>query len=272
MSVIHNIINKRPLDIARLNKFVSTIDDATYEERGEGTFYYWIDGKSTRGFDITLEKGFIEVRNTILSNKQDYDLTNRIVEEILSLTDGIVLNEDEEQVTNLPIFDNDRITETEIRDCELIQILSREKEEIAIFGPIRKVYFGKRLHEQFKELKGEQLKDKMFDLILTVNYQIPNFDYGNIMQVGNSEDDKKIMKLLTNETDCIIDKYDYILLHTADEQPIMITNDILNTMLPSNWKLVDEYTVVAPITDSNEWNNLLTNAKKFDLWNEFTNN
>jgi hypothetical protein len=42
-------------------------------------------------------------------------------------------------------------------------------------------------------------------------------------------------------------------------------------MLPSNWRLVDEFTVVAPMTDNNEWNNLLKNAKKYDLWNEFTN-
>lgn len=272
MSVIHNIINKHPLDISRLTKFVTTIDGATYEDRGEGVFYFWINGKSTRGFDITLEQDYIEVRNTILSNKHDYDLTNKIVAEIVALTDGIILNEDEEQISNFPIFGKDRITEAEIHDCETIQVLSREHEDIAIYGPVRKVHFGKRLHEQFKGFKGEQLRDKMFDLILTVNYQIPNFEYGNIMQVGNSEDDMKIMKLLTNETDNIIDKYDYILLHTSEEQPIMITNDILNTMLPSNWKLVDEYTVVAPMIDENEWNKLLTNAKKFDLWNEFSKN
>ena len=68
MSVIHNIINKKPLDIIRLDKLVSTIEGAKYEDRGGGVFYFWIDGKSTRGFDITLEQGYIEVRNTVLSN------------------------------------------------------------------------------------------------------------------------------------------------------------------------------------------------------------
>lgn len=272
MSVIHNIIVNRPLDNSKLEKFVSTIDGARYKDKGESIFYFWIDGKSTRGFDITLEHGYIEVRNTILSNKYDYDLTNKIVAEIVALTDGIILDENEKQISNLPIFSNDRITETEIHDCKIIQTLSREHGDISIYGPVRNVHFGKRLHEQFKGLKDEQLKNRMFDLILTVNYNIPNFEYGNIIQVGNSEGDKKIIKLLTNETDCIIDKYDYILLDTLDEQPIMITNDILNTMLPSNWILVDEFTIVAPMTDKSEWNKLLTNAKKFDLWNEFTNN
>jgi hypothetical protein len=269
MSIIHNLINKRPLDISRLNSFVSKIDGAAYEDRGNGIFYYWIDGKSTRGLDITLEQGFIEVRNTVLSNRHDYDLTNKIVAEILSLTDGIIFDESEEQVSSLPVFDSNRITETEIRDCELIQTLSKEKNDIAVYGPIRRVHFGKRLHKQFMELNGEQLKNKMFDLILTVNYQIPNFECGNIMQVGNSEEDRKIMKLLTNETDCIIDKYDYILLNIPDKQPIMITNEILNSMLPSNWKLVDEFTIVAPITGESEWDKLLANAKKHDLFNDF---
>ncbi len=274
MSVIHNIINRRPFDISRLDKFVSTIDGATYEDRGEGVFYFWIEGKSTRGFDITIEQGYIEVRNTILSNKHDYYLTNKIVAEILSLTEGIVIDEDEKQVSNFPLFDNNKIAEMEIHDCKTIHVLSKEHEDIAIYGPVRIVHFGKRLHEQFKDLKDEQLKDQMFDTILNVNYKLPNFEYGNIIQVGNSEDDKKTMKLLTNKTDYIIDKYDYILIDTDGEEqpPIMITNDILNTMLPSNWELVDEYTVVAPMADETEWNKLLTNAKKFDLLSEFTNN
>lgn len=133
MSIIHNIINKRTLDISRLEKFVSTIDGATYEDRGKGVFYFWIDGESTRGIDITLEQNFIEVRNTILSNKHDYNLTNKIVAEILSLTDGIILDKDEEEVGDIIIFPSDRITELEVQDCETIQVLSREHEDITIY-------------------------------------------------------------------------------------------------------------------------------------------
>ena len=72
MSVIHNIIYKKPLEISELEKYVSTIDGATYENRGEDVLYFWIDGKSTRGFDITFEQSYIEVRNTILSNKYNF--------------------------------------------------------------------------------------------------------------------------------------------------------------------------------------------------------
>ncbi len=269
MSLIHNIITKRPLDISRLNSFVSKIEEANYEERGEGTYYYWIEGKSTRGFDITIDGEIIEIRNTVLANRYDYEITDKIVGEIIKLTDGIILDEEEEQVKALPLFDNNRISETELKDCELIQTLSGQHEDIAIYGPTRIVHFGKRLHNAFKELSGQQLKDKMFEIILTVNYELPNFEYGNIMQVGNTENDKKTMKLLTNKTDYIIDKYDYVLLNTLDEKPIMITNEILNSMLPSNWTLADEFTVVAPITSEDEWQNLLETAKQYDQFDTF---
>jgi len=269
MSIVHRIISKQPLDVSRLNAFVSTIDGALFEERGEGDVFYWIDGKSTRGFDITLEQDAIEVRNMVLSNRYDYELTNKVVDEILHLTGGKVLDIDEEPVTVFPIWDSDKIAETEIRDCEVIHILSKEH-EIAIDGPIRNVHFGKRLHKNFASLKGEQLRNKMLDLILYVNYQIPNFERGNIMRVSDSTEEQKIIKVVANETDCILDKYDYILLWVAEGQhPLMITNEILNTMLPSNWKLVDEYTVVAPITSEKEWEKLLADAKKQDLFESF---
>jgi len=272
MSLIHTIITKQPLEISRLNNFVTKIDNASYGERGEGTYYYWIEGKSTRGFDIAIDGEVIEIRNTVLSNRYDYELTNKIVEEILKLTDGIILSEEEEQVEALPLFDNDRIVETELNDCQFIQTLSKEHEDIGIYGPTRKVHFGKRLQNTYKKLNGQQLRDKMFETILVVNYELPDFEYGNIMEVGNTADNKKIMKLLTNKTDYIIDKYDYILLNTLDEKPIMITNEILNSMLPSNWTLVDEFTIVAPITGKVEWTALLKNAEKYNLWDSYREN
>lgn len=269
MSLIHNITAKHPLDIDKLNSYVSKIDNAIVEWRDAGIYYYWIDGKSTRGFDITITDNIIEVRNTVLSNSHDYELTNQVVAEILNLTDGILLDEEEEQINTLPLFENDKIKEMEIMSCVHVRFMSKEYGHIAIYGPVRKVHFGTKLYETYKELNDQQLVKKMFDLIVKVNYEIPNYDYGNVMEVGNPEDDKKIMKLLTNETDYIIDKYDYILLHRPDETPIMITNEILNTMLPSNWTLVDEYTVVAPKTSNTEWKSLLNKAKDYDLWDTF---
>jgi hypothetical protein len=271
MSLIHNIVPKRALDISRLNSFVSKIGNTAFEDRGGGTYYYWIKGKSTRGLDLTIEENLIEVRNTVLSNRYDYELTNKIVEQILKLTDGIILDEENEQVEALPLFNNDKITEIELQDCEIIKTLSQEHDGIAIYGPTRTVHFGKRLYAQFNSYSGKQLRDKMFDIILNVNYKLPNFEYGSIMEVGNTEEEKKIMIVLTNKTDSILDKYDYIIFNTNNDRLIMITNEILNSILPSNWALVDEFTIVAPIIDEVQWENLIENAKKFDLYDQYIN-
>lgn len=271
MSIIHYIIPKLPLDIPKLNNFVSNIDNANHDERSEDTHYYWITDKSTRGFDITIEEDVIEVRNTVLSNLYDYELTNKIVDEILKLTNGIIVDEEEEILKNFPLFDTNRIMETELNDCGIIQTLSKEGKDITIFGPTRKVHFGSRLYNTFNNLNNQQLKDKIFEIILLVNYQLPEFESGNVIQVVNTDEETKIMKLLTNNTDYIIDKYDYILLNKLDEKPIMITNEILNSMLPSNWILVDEFTIVAPITSKTEWEKLLESAKQYDQFDSFGN-
>lgn len=101
----------------------------------------------------------------------------------------------------------------------------------------------------------------MLDLIIEVNYRIPDYDYGDIMKMKKSKKDTMILKLLTNRVNCIIDSYDFILLNTSKEEPIVITNDILNAILPSKWELIDEYTIVAPILEQREWVELLDNAK-----------
>jgi len=272
MSLLHYIITKEKLDLDKFKRNVSNITDTKFENRGDNTLYFWVEGKSTRGLDITLENDFIEIRNTILSNNHDYDLTNKVIEIILNLTSGTLINEEEETISKLPIFNAELIKKNEIQDCETIQLLSKENEEITIYGPERKVYFGLKTHEKFKNLEKEKLKEKMFNLIIKANYQLPNFEYGNILQIGETEENKKIAKLLTNKTNYIIDKYDYILFDNSDEQPIMITNNALNKILPTNWSLIDEFTIVAPIIEKENWKQLKINAREFDLWNEFTNN
>lgn len=274
MSITHNIIYKKPLSTREIGEYISYIDGTNSEVRGEEVLNVWVEGKSTRGIDIAFGQGKLEIRNTILSNKCDYELTNKIVAKILSITEGVIFDENEEQVSNFPLFDNDRISNMELYDCKTILAFSKEHEDIVIYGPIRMVHFGKRLYEQFKDLKDEELKNKIFETILNVNYRLPNFEYGSTMQIGDANGDKKNLKLLINKTDCIIGKYDYILINTGgEEEPlIMITNEILNTMLPSNWTLVDEFTIVAPIADENEWNLIVSKAQKYDMTDDFFSN
>ena len=129
MSIIHKILPVSGFEISDLNDFATTIENAKYKVKNDDTTYYWIDGKSNRGVDISLEDGLIEIRNTILSNLHDYELTNKLVEQIRLLCDGILFNEDNANIESFPLFESERINETEISDCEVIQIMIRERQD-----------------------------------------------------------------------------------------------------------------------------------------------
>lgn len=272
MSVLHYTITKQPLNAPTLNQFISsTIKDVVIEKRSENVYYYWIKNKSTRGFDITIENNSIEVRNTMLSNYYDYKLTNRVVSKMVEMTQAIVLDEEEEQVNASPLFSQEQIVQMQIDDCKTLQNLSAFAKDLAIYSPVRKVYFGQKTHHQFQSLNEKEVQEKIFSTILKVNYQIPNFEYGNILEMRNEAEEQKILKLLTNKSNYIIAKYDYILLHTENQNPIVIDNDILNSILPPQWQLVDEFNIVAPILPNKEWIKLQQRASPYDLWNELMN-
>ena len=272
MSKNHYIIPEIKFNFSKLNEAIENTENIKFEQRGEKTYYYWINFKSIRGVDVSIEDNFIEIRNTILSNQTDYSLTRILVENIIELTNGKLLDEEENEIEIKSLFKNEEIKKFELEDCKHILMFSEIHEDIAIFGPIRQIHFGNRIHEKLKKLNDEDLKCEMFKIALNVQYNIPNYEFGNIMEVGNNEDDKKKMKLLTGKYDCLIDKYDYILINQDDEKPIMITNAILNTILPNSWELVDEFTIIAPTLNETEWLKLVENSKKYDEFENFTNN
>ena len=274
MSIIHNIKTKNLLDFNRLNQAIEqTIENVKFEYRGGNTFYYWLDKFSARGVDISIEKkNLIEIRNTVMSNRFDYILTNKIAELIISQLGGVIYDGDKDIVDKFPLFDDITIEKNELNDSEIIYFLSNEN-DMAIFTPQRTVHFGNRLNKELSTLSKANRKNKMFEIIQNCQYNIPEYSYGDVIQVGNDEsEDKKILKLLTNKVDCLIDKYDRIMLDRDGRNPIMITNQILNTILPEKWKLYDEYTIAAQELPNEDWELLKNKALTHDIFDDFMKN
>lgn len=174
MSITHTITPKKKFKISELNKFVLSIQDATFKKIEADSFLYWVKEKSTRGVYLTIESYGINVRNTLLSNSYDYELTNDIVEKILLLTDGGICDEEERGIRGFPLFDEDRINEFELRDCEIIQTLAKLcKKEVTIGGPEgNPIHFNKQFYEAFKNLSVEEFRHKIYNIILTANYKL----------------------------------------------------------------------------------------------------
>ena len=274
MSIIHNIKTKNLLDLNRLNQAVEqTIENVEFEYRGGDTFYYWFDKLSARGIDISIEKkNLIEIRNTVMSNRFDYILTNKIVELIISQLGGVIYDQDKDIVDKFPLFDDKAIEENKLNDSEIIYFMSNEN-DMAIYTPKRTVHFGNRLYKELSTLSKANRKNKMYEIIQNCQYNIPEYSYGDVLQIGNDEsEDKKILKLLTNKVDCLIDKYDRIMLNRDGQNPIMITNQTLNTILPEKWKLYDEFTIAAPELSNEEWESLKDRALIYDIFDNFTKN
>lgn len=282
MSILHYIKTKDRINFDILRKVIErTVADVKYEQRSETLCYFWIDEASTRGVDVSLEaENWIELRNTGFSNKEDYVLTNELANSICNWYDGHLYCENEDYDEDNddasleylpkkhPLFTTDDMESIPLNDTEVVSAMARQLQQtITLFCPIRKVHFGPELLGKLSDKSNEELTILLHKIILYVNYQIPNYEYGNVLEMGEDED-KKTLKLLANQSNCIIDKYDFILFQKEEDKIIAITNDTLNTILPKSWQRVDEYTIVAPILPEDEFEKLVAQAEKLNQYNE----
>lgn len=260
------------------------IEHVEYQKRTDNLCYLWFTEASTRGVDISIEENeLIEIRNTVMSNDADYNLTNIVAEAICVVYDGTLLTIDDDyeytdneldddvlklMAKELPVYTDEQIEKAIHDDTKTLRvIITQLKDPITVFGPIRKTHFGVEFMSSFEDKSTEELTTIMHNYIQKVNYSLPNYNYGNVLATGEGEN-QKTLKLITNEVDCMIDKYDYILFQIDEETIYAITNNDLNTILPKQWNRVDEYTIVASKLNKVEWKNLLQRVYPLNKYHE----
>lgn len=269
MFVYHEIKPKLPLDFEQFHQDISYVENLIIKPRGNGENHYYINQKSARPIDITLTKKSIEIRNPFLSNYADFTLTNVLVKHILKLTQGKVFDGHGKKTTATPLFLPLIAHEHCMVQASTAKMLCDEDQVLTIFGPIRKVVLDKNVFKPFKNIEDDDqnLHKQLNKLILKVNYKLPDYGYGDMLET-TIDGEETTMKLLSNKSNYLVDYYDYILLHRVDQNPIMITNQILNQILPKEWKLVDALNIVAPIIPEASWNKLLERALSLDMWKD----
>lgn len=278
MSILHYIKTEKKFKFKRLFKELKrNYLNIEFEERTENLYYLWLSDFSARGVDISVEKeNWVELRNTILSSEADYQLTELTATIICALFKGKVFidnqdfdskNDPPELAFNrikLPLFDDIFKELQYVKDVQTMgYMIEANQGSCGIQGPFRQAQFGLRF---FNEMKDESIKeqaDHVMRTLLRLNYNYIGMGYGNVIRLGQ-EDDPIVVKLITNKQNTLIDKYDFILFQGEDEEPIAITNDTLNTILPESWILLDEYNIFAPVLKPDEFDELKRKAEEIN--------
>lgn len=270
MSTIHHIKPKGTFSFPKLNLKLRELPfDVQFRNKHDNIYYYWVPNKSTRGVDVSIENDLIELRNTILSNTYDYELTKLLIWEILAITQGKVYNEDNDEVVGDVIMSKKAIEENISGEKDMIVHFAEKGEDISVYGPIREVHFGKKVMKELRQSNNNSIESfQLIDLICKINYKLPDYEDGMVMKANDKKSgEPKFFKVITNKVDLIIGKYDAVLFND-EGKVVMLSNELLNTILPHEWELVDEYTIIAPILEERSWLKLLEAARALDISSE----
>lgn len=241
-------------------------------EYNQNQCLFYAYNASTKGVNLNIDYAAktYEIENMFMSNSIDYKISNAMASALCFLNkENEVKDEEGNVVSFTPLISPLMAEAIQERDAKLMQQFTEEGNWMTVYGPIRKVHIGKSLSSKIQSISDvKELTNYFEKLILKVNYEIPNYSYGNVMETDSTANGKLTLKLLTNKTNCIIDKYDYIMIE-SEEETIMITNNILNTILPKEYQLVDAYTIVAPVIHSERWQVFKEKAILHNVWKKF---
>jgi hypothetical protein len=226
-------------------------------------YLYYLDKYSTKGVHIELTHKGYAIRNTVFSNKADMLLTNTLSTILSNLLKTPILNEEELPLIGKSIFQPEEIENLMMRDAQSIITLSEHVEDLTLFGPLEMVHFGKNTAQKLSLLKNnpQQLVTHLEALFLKVNYELPFTTLKPTLEIKTKSGQKWIAANYIPSENWVLKKYDLLCLPNSDEI-VFITNKNLNSILPPNWELIDEFTIVAPMLSDLEFQELLQNAKK----------
>lgn len=270
MSLKHYIIPKQSYDLESFFQLISKIDDIRHEYRGNQIHYLWAEGRSTRGMDFSVEGDRIEIRNTVFSNEGDYFVTNILVKLFREIYKCKVVDGGNRKVKSDLVISNEQATNQIYEDYSTIKAMHEiDGGTIGLQGPYRTPELGKKVFSNLLNLNDSDAIRQLEKLIRSINYDYNDFQSGNILEYYDDEtpDDRKIMKLLTNEQNFFLSKYDYLIINENDN-PIVFTNENLNTILPIQWTLLDDYNITAPILPEKDWKEFIERARKFNIHDE----
>lgn len=264
MSHTYKITTDKRIDIAEFVDELRSSRRPTYYIDKSPTYHIFDHGQSTRGVEVTeINEGY-EIRMTFLSNVADYLLCNQIVYILCSKLQGTLANEYGTEFYIGTLFYDGNIQERIDEEVSTLFSLLNDNRKIEIFGPIREFTFGEKIRKKVLALQGDKygIAYKLSNIILSCQYPPENFiPFSNFLRVSSENDESYYIQVLTNSKDMVIEKVKQYAITTEEGESIYLIPEQLFTILPNEWKLVDDCTILAKQLNSADWLKFIEAAK-----------
>lgn len=277
MSIVIRI--KTPVKIG-LHEVIGKLFDEGFHpsvEATEPTLFY-LPEISTRLIEFGEEEDGYYARQVGMACQEDYKAFISTIKILQELTNGIVINEEEEEINPTKLFTDEWIKKTMKSDFSSIKalMLSDQKIELAIFGPIRMYYFGSNVLKQLTDYSTneEEQHQYIYELIRKSQYGLPKADYPDVMEMSKRDENEarsKTILLLSNSRDILVaGNLDYLIINQDDvevgaENMILIKREDLHKIAPEKWWLFDDRQYFAPRISDAEWNDFVHKSQPFRL-------
>ncbi len=246
--------------IAIINKINTTIKD----KMPCSTIF--IPKISTREIQINFEDYGYLVNLNILACKKDYELYSIVIANIMTMTDGIAVFQNEMRIKDVHLFFNNKFIEERLeKDFNKMMVIIKENELIDISGPFRKFYIGKRIYNSIIRQGPYPLKQReyLMSMIRNSQYSNPSNRDSPICEVEGKfkAENQPITSTLYKKN-----FYDYItyadrfILVTDDGELIDLPYEELHRIAPVSWTRIDEYQYYAQQLDYDQWETFVLKA------------
>lgn len=248
------------------------------EIKSDEGLYFYSEGTSIRGIDFWKVDNGYEVKINGLSTKDDYKIAAIIIQYFRKMQEHGLFKDLKYTLDGEPYS----FQKAWFRDIEndydfdenakiIKQISDLDDNIITIFGPTREAHIGPFTLSKVGAGKPGWQK-RLHAHLLKVMYQLPKNESDNVLAVKKENGEEIILKLIAENVQYVLGKYDYIVFSTGSEleleNMIVVTHDILNENLHKTWERIDDYTIVARRLNKEEYSEYVSLLKEFDCKEE----
>lgn len=198
--------------------FTVELDVFDPSEGDGGSFY--IKGECARGIQVFYEDDSIVVKINSLSNYADYIMAKVILSILENALEKEIIDEKDNDILADEYFTDVKIQKLREDDAKtvLVALKNEVKDNLQIFGTIRKVYFGHRItQELLKYEDNPRILISFFDSIIHhVQYELPEYNMpgATLIPPKDSEDENDFIKIrmMFEGNPYILQDYDYLML------------------------------------------------------------